>query len=63
MLLQERCWEEIDSDYEGESTGSRTSCLLPDREDYYGAVDDAISRAMSSNSELFLLQIEQENGQ
>ena len=30
---------------------------------YYNAVDDAISRALSSNSELFNVQVEQENGQ
>ncbi len=62
MLQRERRREEtrerMVGEPEGGGGGNSTAGL-----DYYNAVDNAINNAISSNSELFISQIEQENGQ
>ena len=63
MLQRERRSEEPRERAAGEPAGGGITNSLQAGEDFYSAVDNAINNAMSSNSELFIAQIEQENGQ
>jgi hypothetical protein len=63
MLQRERRREEPRERGADEPAASGVTNSIPTSDDFYSAVDNAINNAMSSNSELFNAQIEQENGQ
>ncbi len=47
----------------GDLTGATVTQNASSGQDYYSVVDSAINNAMSANSELFIAQSEQQNGQ